>query len=62
MTELASVLEVRVNGLLFAQCAISKNDDIADIAQILDACSAAEVAMIKELISAIKILIDRYLK
>lgn len=62
LVELASVLEVRVDDLLFGQRAISKNDDVADIAQILDTCSAAEVAMMRDLVAAAKTSIDKHLK
>ena len=61
LVDLATILEVRTDDLLFDTYPLNKSSSIRDIIQILDECSAQEAQIIKDIIIATKISLDKHL-
>ena len=61
LVELAAVLEVRTDDLLFDAYPVSKTSSIIEISQILESCSAQQALVIKDIVNKKKISLDKHL-
>ena len=61
LVDLALALEVKTDDLLFDDTPSDKSDCAAEIARLIDSCSAVEAKLLKEIIFSIKTSIDKYL-
>lgn len=61
LVELAVVLEVRTDDMLFNDTPISKNIFMDEIAEILENCTTQQARIIKDIVAAVKISFDKYL-
>ena len=61
LVDLALVLEVKTDELLFDNTPSDKSDCAAEIAGLIESCSAAKAKLLKEIIFSVKTSIDKYL-
>lgn len=61
LVDLASVLEVRTDELLFDDTPAQRTAAMEAIAQILDECSTQQIYIIEELVKALKTALDQHL-
>lgn len=61
LVDLSLALEVKTDELLFDHIPSDKGDCTAEIARLIDSCSAVEAKLLKEIISSVKTSIDKYL-
>lgn len=61
LVELASVLEVRTDDLLFDEYPPNKTVSAHDILHTLDSCTAQQAQVIKDIVLATKVAFDKHL-
>lgn len=61
LVDLSLALEVKTDELLFDSAPSDKGDCAAEIAGLIESCSAAEAKLLKEIIFSVKTSIDKYL-
>lgn len=61
LVDLASVLEVRTDELLYDNSPIERNSSINSIVQLLDSCTTKQIKVIEDVIKATKISLDKHL-
>lgn len=61
LVALATALEVSTDELLFAKNAINKTAFMNEITQILENCSTQQIKIMRDIISATKVSLDKYL-
>lgn len=61
LVDLALALEVKTDELLFDNTLSDKGDCAAEIAGLIESCSAVEAKLLKEILFSVKTSIDKYL-
>ena len=61
LVELATVLDVRTDDLLYDSIFVERSTTIDEIIQILDTCTAQQLKIIKNVLKATKVSLEQYL-
>ncbi len=61
LVDLAEILDVRTDDLLYDEIFAKRSSTIDEIVQILDTCTAQQLKIIKNILKAAKISLEQYL-
>lgn len=61
LVDLAEILDVHTDDLLFDEISAERSSTINEIAQILDTCTAQQLKIIKNVVKTTKISLEQYL-